>query len=308
MYVDPLVLLVTHALSSTGKSFIGALLAKALHDLADERILVVCYTNHALDQFLEDLLDVGIPEHSMLRLGGKSTPRTESLSLFNISRSGPRSSRTQGNWAVIDGLKTELQALNARLRHASHGFMGSASSFQAILDYLQFEAQDYYDAFTVPESDDGMVAVGRGGRAMTPTYLIERWALGSDAGAHKTAPNVRNAREIWKMAKPNRLALLGGWTEELIKDHAAAIHGLSKQYNNCIAQLDGKFDDSNRDIIKSRKIIECTTTAAAKYRDALNSAGLGIVLVEEAGEILEAHTLTALSKATKQLILIGDHK
>jgi superfamily I DNA and/or RNA helicase len=34
----------------------------------------------------------------------------------------------------------------------------------------------------------------------------------------------------------------------------------------------------------------------------------GIVLVEEAGELLEAHVLTSLSPSTKHLILIGDHK
>ncbi|PCH37262.1 hypothetical protein WOLCODRAFT_34503, partial [Wolfiporia cocos MD-104 SS10] len=46
----------------TGKSFIGALLAKILYDFTQNTILVVCYTNHALDQFLEDLLKSGIPE------------------------------------------------------------------------------------------------------------------------------------------------------------------------------------------------------------------------------------------------------
>jgi superfamily I DNA and/or RNA helicase len=33
-----------------------------------------------------------------------------------------------------------------------------------------------------------------------------------------------------------------------------------------------------------------------------------VLLVEEAGEILESHILTALGSRTKQLILIGDHK
>jgi hypothetical protein len=37
-------------------------------------------------------------------------------------------------------------------------------------------------------------------------------------------------------------------------------------------------------------------------------APAGIVLVEEAGELLEAHVLTSLSPSTKHLILIGDHK
>ena len=62
----------TSSNAGTGKSFIGALLAKTLHDFSDQTILVVCYTNHALDQFLEDLLKIGIPETSIVRLGGRA--------------------------------------------------------------------------------------------------------------------------------------------------------------------------------------------------------------------------------------------
>jgi hypothetical protein len=35
---------------------------------------------------------------------------------------------------------------------------------------------------------------------------------------------------------------------------------------------------------------------------------VGVILVEEAGEVLEAHVLAALTPSTKQLIMIGDHQ
>ena len=92
----------TKTLIGTGKSFIGALLAKALHDETEEKIVVLCYTNHALDQFLEDLLDIGIPEDSMLRLGSKSSTRTKSLGLYEQQTAY----KTSGvSWAIIDALK-----------------------------------------------------------------------------------------------------------------------------------------------------------------------------------------------------------
>jgi hypothetical protein len=69
-----------HALSSrvaliqgppgTGKTFIGALLARMIRENSDESILCVCYTNHALDQFLEHLYDNG--ERDIVRLGGRT--------------------------------------------------------------------------------------------------------------------------------------------------------------------------------------------------------------------------------------------
>ena len=51
-----------------------------------------------------------------------------------------------------------------------------------------------------------------------------------------------------------------------------------------------------------------TTTAAAKYGALLRNALPEVVIVEEAGEILESHVLTALSERTRRLVLIGDHK
>ena len=44
----------------------------------DAPILLICYTNHALDQFLEDLLD--LPDFgSILRFGGRSKSENQRL-------------------------------------------------------------------------------------------------------------------------------------------------------------------------------------------------------------------------------------
>ena len=40
----------------------------------------------------------------------------------------------------------------------------------------------------------------------------------------------------------------------------------------------------------------------------LNEAKASVVLVEEAGEVLEAHVLSSLNDACGRLVLIGDHK
>jgi superfamily I DNA and/or RNA helicase len=61
-------------------------------------------------------------------------------------------------------------------------------------------------------------------------------------------------------------------------------------------------------IIKGKKIIACTTNGAAKYTQAIQSSSPSVVLVEEAGEILKAHILTAMGQHTEQVILIGDHR
>ena len=43
-------------------------------------------------------------------------------------------------------------------------------------------------------------------------------------------------------------------------------------------------------------------------KSVLPKSGALVLLVEEAGELLEAHVLTSVHAETQQLIMIGDHK
>lgn len=115
---------------------------------------MLTYTNHALDQFLEDIQKIGIPDEDMLRLGSKATAATKSLSLYeqksNTYRMSPQT------WAMIGSQKQEAEsyvdALNDKMvRYATRINDG------ALLDYLEFsEDSKFFDAFVVPTDDDGM--------------------------------------------------------------------------------------------------------------------------------------------------------
>ena len=58
-------------------------------------------------------------------------------------------------------------------------------------------------------------------------------------------------------------------------------------------------------MLREVRVIGATTSGAAKNKAMLDAAEATVVLVEEAGEILESHVITSLSSATKHLILIG---
>ncbi|EIN07312.1 P-loop containing nucleoside triphosphate hydrolase protein [Punctularia strigosozonata HHB-11173 SS5] len=307
-----LVMGLTHSVSliqgppGTGKSFIGALLAKALHDNS-ETILVVCYTNHALDQFLEDLLDIGIPEASLVRLGSNSTPRTDPISLFNLTKSSNfRFGR--GDWTTIDNHRKRLGTYEQALKGAADRFQRTAVRNANILEYLEFEAPDFYRAFLVPKAADGMRQVTRKGKEIQDDFLFYQWSKGYDAGLFKNHDHVKEATDIWQMPLESRLARIASWKHELLKEQALRIHTHATDYNSHVDRLDHKFDQRNREIIASKRIIGCTTTAAAKYREAIKAAAPTVLLVEEAGEILESHIITALGSKTQKLVLIGDHK
>jgi len=105
-----------------------------------------------------------------------------------------------------------------------------------------------------------------------------------------------------------RLALQAKWSKDLIAEQVVEINTLADRYNHCCDRIQQLFRQKDVHIIANKRVVGCTTTAAANYTEDIQSAAPGIILVEEAGQILESHFLTAMTPATKQLILIGDHK
>ncbi|OJJ44977.1 hypothetical protein ASPZODRAFT_70336 [Penicilliopsis zonata CBS 506.65] len=290
----------------TGKSFIGALLAKVLHDQTKETILVMCYTNHALDQFLEDFLDIGIQASAIVRLGSQCTPRTEFLRLQGQTSSYRRSTQS---WNSIDQLKTEARELKEKLVSAFQAYQSSSANWKALLEYLEFEEPDFYEALSVPEQEDGMSIAGKDGKAISVDHLFNLWAQGKDEEAKVFLTRMSmEARQAWEMDGPSRQAHIQKWMHCLLEEHATSLSSNCRDFNRCQGSVDRIWNENTREILKSKRIIGCTTTAAAKYTEDLRAVSPGIILVEEAGEILESHILTAMSSETKQLVLIGDHQ
>ena len=249
----------------TGKSFVGALCAKILLKQPTVKILVNCYTNHALDQFLEDLMDIGIPESEMVRIGGKSTLRTAPLSLQTLGKSGPYR-LTKADWREIEALRKRRDALSAALEGAFANFKSFNPIFKDIMEHLQFDYPEFAEAFYVPTTEDGAMVVGKKGKPAESFYLLRRWSFGQDAGIFQGADHVNAAREIWKMDPPARSARLQSWKQELMKEQIEHLYQLGKQHNECVVQLEAKFRLGEASVVETRRVIGCTTTGSAMYR------------------------------------------
>lgn len=288
--------------AGTGKSFLGVLLAKAIHDATPQTILVVCYTNHALDQFLGDLLEYDIPAQSIVRLGGRPNQSTDHLALHRQPRG-----RLHYDWSEIKNFRAISSKHEIKL----------GTHFDALLDidnknlltHLEHEHYDFFEAFYVPlEMEDGMTLVGQNGQAIDRGYLFSRWMRGQDAGALSGEPHIQASARIWGMSRSARQQLLEKWRHELITDELESICEAGTGYNEAQDAIKQKFAKSTVSTLQQKRIIACTTTGAAIYAEALKEVAPEVLLVEEAGEILESHILTALSHEVDQLILIGDHK
>ena len=269
---------------------------------------MVCYTNHALDQFLDDLLRVNIPADKIVRLGSnaKSSLTTRGL-MFSAQQINFKPGKD--HWEILSKRKAELAQEGDRLQESFVEYRQIAVSKADLMEYLEFNSEDptFFDAFQLPKEENGMVRVGRNGRPINQYYLLDRWAYAQDAGIYNGRAKV-DYPKIWQMNESERNSAIKTWKLEIIKERVSRLQTSGKRYNEILKEIDAQLSEKDRCIIKNKRIIGCTTTAAAKYVQILQSVSPGVLLVEEAGEILESHILTALGPNTDQLILIGDHQ
>ncbi|KAK8428842.1 putative AAA family ATPase [Phyllosticta citricarpa] len=266
----------------TGKSFIGALIAKAFQKHTPHKILVICYTNHASDQFLEDMMKIGIPDDVMVRLGSKSSPRTEHLNLHHMKQIN-QARRSQSTWALIDKLRGEVQGYEDRLRKLLVSYKNASIGLDELFGFLEFEDELFFEAFQVPEEERGFIKVGGRGEVVTKDYLYERWRRNLDPGVYKDR-TLQPA--IWNLGQSDRESKIQQWTRRIMEEKVTAIIQAVKSYDASQSQLKKTLDEQKAEILRSKRIVACTTTGAAMHTELLQNVSPDIIL----------------------LILIGDHK
>lgn len=284
------------------------MLAKAIFLHSDERILVLTYKHHALDQLLIDLIKLGIPKGEIVRLGSprKADPSVRDLAIKDAA-SLVRLTRQQCE--MLDLIKKKVQDEGNTLQQAFTGLEKQAPSKDDILAHLEFltDGLPFFEAFQVPPQKDGVVHVGKKGKTkFNVSYLLDRWRRGKDATPFKKV--AQQYPEVWNIRASERNGLLRQWETDILKEKFDAFRSAGHAYNKELELVASIYMERELTVLRSKRVIACTTTAAAKYVQMLNSARPGVLLVEEAGEILESHILAALGPDTKQLIMIGDHK
>jgi hypothetical protein len=214
----------------------------------------------------------------------------------------------KSNHLSIDSLQAQSDVLASRMVDVFNEYkrFNPSKNLEMVMQHLEFDYSEYYAAFLVPESSDGMQFAGKDGRAIKSDYLIARWSSGMDAGVLKDIEKKNEA--IWNMHTDARKAQFTKWCEEMMGELVVRLREALNEYNACRESVERAFSEKGTMVLQEKLIIGCTTTGAAKYREAIAAARANVLLVEEAGEILESHILTALGPDTEQIILIGDHQ
>ncbi|XP_044066857.1 NFX1-type zinc finger-containing protein 1-like isoform X2 [Siniperca chuatsi] len=114
--------------------------------------------------------------------------------------------------------------------------------------------------------------------------------------------------DIWTLSLPDRWRLYRLWVARYRVELCTRVLESEQAYQNAVDRLADVKRQENLCLLKEATVIGMTTTGAAKFRKVLQEVRPRLVIVEEAAEVLEAHTITTLSEACQHLILIGDHQ
>ena len=165
--------------------------------------------------------------------------------------------------------------------------------------------------------EDGYAVVGRNNTRVDEESVFIAWKDGQDCPIwlqeNLQWEDLNDFQNLWLLDHVERLELLNEWKNF----HTEELMGLLQEVNQRYKQLSEEKSDINQEIdsyiLSKARIVGATTTGAAKYRDLLSIKSAAVVIVEEAGEVLEPHVISSLterkdnSEETKHLILIGDH-
>lgn len=285
----------------TGKSYTGEKIIKVL--LANKKdaklgpILCVCYTNHALDQLLEHLLDDG--HKGIIRIGSQSkSERLQGLNLRTVAGEFDQTrSEKSSLWNVKQIINGEVQDAKTLLTQlAASNTMGAIKTFL----YQNFPNQ-HNELFGITE--DGWETV-----TYQPEQIIDRWlAGGSRENTETRLLSTLEKASLLHMNNSERAKLHRHWRNSIIDPIVHSIVWHHQQYTAAVEQRDRVRRDVHLRCLQQADIVGVTTTGLARNLDLLRKLRCKVMLCEEAGEVLEAHILTALLPSVEQAILIGDH-
>lgn len=287
----------------TGKSYTGVALMKVL--LASKAaarlgpILVVTFTNHALDGPLEHALDAGVKQ--VIRIGSKS--KSERLADLNLRIVSQKEELTKWEkrerWEVKQQIAEFGETIGVRLTE-----LQDACSEKSVLNFLKEKYPDYHSQISQPKIDpDGYRLV----RSWRPALKgLHGWLQGQSS----SSPAARRAKglDLHSLDTTERQRMYLDWTEQITGPIRRSLLANLEAYQTAKAQLDRIRAEVDLRVLNKADVIGVTTSGLARNLALLRKLNSKALIKEEAGEIMEAHSLTAMLPSIEHMILIGDHQ
>ncbi|MCJ1396934.1 hypothetical protein MMC11_000126 [Xylographa trunciseda] len=338
-------LAMTQGPPGTGKTFLGVSLAQVIlasQNKADPKpILVASQTNRACDDFLHDLTKKGI--NKIARVGGASKEDwikphllrelSGKMKLTTIERYDINQARRQVDHLARDGLGW-AEAL-------SKDMLG----WHSLKDHIKTHHSEIFDHFASLETiDDDLTDLRRTKRYSGFAY--EFWVSGGDIKdvnalldvldtllGHcevsnrsassssqfkekifaavkcntRFATSIASGDQIWSLSVEERHRMVGQWIHELnplkVCEAFAELH---RRHQAAVSRKKQAHLTIDARCLSQQQIIGLTSTGVVQNWELLNSLKLRTIIIEEASECLEAHTICSLFSTIEHAIFIGD--
>lgn len=289
----------------TGKSYTGIQLVRVL--LSNKAatgigpIIVCTHTNHALDSILERSVDDSVS--GIVRIGGRC--KSERLKYINLrvlaKNVDPTKTEKTRRWELHRTIEHEVEEINSLLRSLEAIRNHSAVESHLLENYPQFHSRIFGH---IPEEDDGFTTV---------TYKreseVEIWLkAGYHGRGHQRSVDELLDVHPQQMTTAERRVMLTFWTSEMKNELLEKLRHASCSYNESREELETIRTELDLRVLRQANIIGITTSGLARNIELLRGVGSKVLICEEAGEVLEAHMLTALLPSIEHCILIGDHQ
>ncbi|KAI1135213.1 hypothetical protein F5Y05DRAFT_185380 [Hypoxylon sp. FL0543] len=289
----------------TGKSFTGEKIIKAL--LANKQqaglgpILCVCYTNHALDQLLVHLKRDGV---KIIRIGSRSqSEELEDLNIRVVARGAERTKAEKASqWQQREARDECERSITKTLQE-----IAACQGPNTIRNYLATSHPQQCNALFGTEDEEGQWERQKHQRPK-PGQLLKQWLRGGPQGNSPPRDiSILSNADVWGLTNSERARLFSFWLKEIRDPLIADIIRKYKSYEGAKNEVEKVSRDVDLRCLHEADVVGVTTTGLARNIDLLQKLRCKVMLCEEAGEVLEAHTLTALLPSVEQAILIGDH-
>ena len=113
---------------------------------------------------------------------------------------------------------------------------------------------------------------------------------------------------VFDLSMADRETLLSYWAGHQIGCLVRDVCNPKQEYDESRQISTDIYDEFDRRVLETAEVIGVTTTGLAKRISVLRHVSVKVEICEEAGEVLEAHMLSALIPSAQHLIQIGDHQ
>lgn len=327
----------------TGKTHISLQIVKLILSnkwLNSSPMLIVAYTNHALDQLLEPVLEFltdqihggnrKIAEQSLLRIGGGCESEIVlPCTLRYKNDQFMRKNRINKQIKTLEKALTKVKNLDFSTYFIERGIL----NFQLVPQFMlakmtaNEESKDILKMWTKYHREIEKDVLGWFGLSKSSVELKTKSLTSIDDGLFLLLCNNLAAIVEKEIANiPKTMATLKSsplHNKNLEQQYSTRwgyyfylVGQLAEIVETSRAELNAARDVSKtleyyvkeKSVLKQAKIIGMTTTGAVKFKKMLEKKlRPKIMLVEEAAHVLEAYVVASLTQHCNQLILIGDH-